>query len=176
VGRTVSKQDTQFFNVFSLVIGILVVVTILLFAFSRVVANRTQGQQVMVEPQYLQSVEDRLRPFARVAIAGQDNAALAIVEGTAGGPGTAAVLPTAGDEVYKLACAACHSPGIAGAPRSGDRVAWAPRLAKGAQTLYTHAIDGFQGSAGLMPPKGGRLDLSDDAVRAAVDYMMELNR
>src|SRR5690606_7990229 len=65
----VSKQDTQFFNVFSLVIGLLVVVAILLFALSRIVAGRTQGQQVFVEQQYLESVEERIRPFARVAIA-----------------------------------------------------------------------------------------------------------
>lgn len=172
-----SKQDSQFFNVFSIVIGLLVAVAILLFALSRAVANRTQGQQVLVEPQYLQSVEERIRPFARVAIAGQDNAALAIVEEAPGGAaGAAAALPTSGEEVYKVACAACHGQGIAGAPRSGDQGAWAPRIAKGKQTLYTHAIEGFQGEAGLMPAKGGRPDLPDDLVRAAVDYMIELNQ
>lgn len=77
-----------------------------------------------------------------------------------------------GKEVYDTACFVCHTPGAAGAPKFGDAGAWAPRVAKGMDTLYEHAINGFMGEAGLMPPKGGRVDLSDDDVNAAVDYMV----
>ena len=71
---------------------------------------------------------------------------------------------------------ACHGTGIAGAPKIGDKAAWAPRIAQGAATLEKHALEGFQGQAGMMPAKGGRTDLSDDAVRAAVEYLAAQSR
>ena len=55
---------------------------------------------------------------------------------------------------YNMACVACHGAGVAGAPKFGDKAAWAPRIAKGADTLHEHAIEGFQGTAGFMPAEG----------------------
>jgi cytochrome c5 len=169
----VSKQDTHFFNMFSLVLGILIAVAILLFAFARIVAGRTQEQQVLVEAQYLREVENRIRPDARVAVAGQDNSALAI-EAPAAAAGAAAAPLTNGSEVYEHVCKTCHGPGLAGAPRAGDAAQWQPRIAKGKAVLYQHSTEGFTGSAGLMPAKGGRPDLSDDLVHQAVDHMLEI--
>ncbi|HEY8242629.1 MAG: c-type cytochrome [Vicinamibacteria bacterium] len=80
--------------------------------------------------------------------------------------------PADGKKVFDGACAACHGAGIAGAPKVGDKAAWAPRIAQGAATLYQHAINGYQGKAGVMPPKGGSLNLSDAEVKAAVDTMI----
>ena len=77
-----------------------------------------------------------------------------------------------GKKVFDTACTACHGAGIAGAPKYGDKAAWAPRLAEGPGTLYTHALQGFQGKSGVMPPKGGYASLSDADVKAAVDYMV----
>ncbi len=77
-----------------------------------------------------------------------------------------------GESVYKSTCAVCHAPGVAGAPLLTDKADWDPRLAQGMETLYTHAIQGFQGSKGVMPPKGGNTALTDEQVRAAVDYMV----
>lgn len=77
-----------------------------------------------------------------------------------------------GENVYKRSCLACHGAGVAGAPRVGDKAAWAPRIAQGADTLYLHSIKGFQGRAGMMPARGGNPALSDEDVRAAVDYMV----
>jgi cytochrome c5 len=132
-----------------------------------------------VEQDYVDAVKERLAPFARVAVAGQDNSALAIVEkegsGEAGA-GAAEGGPASGTDVFAQACAACHGQGIAGAPKAGDKAAWAARIAKGNDTLYKHAIEGYQGEAGLMPAKGGRPDISDDLVRAAVDHMVEMSR
>jgi len=174
----VSKQDTHFFNMFSIVLGLLVAVAIVLFALARVVAGRTQGQHVHVEAQYLKAVEERIQPAARIAVAGQDNSALAIKAAAADeGAGSAtAVAFTTGAEVVEGACSACHGQGIAGAPKVGDAAAWGPRIAQGNDTLYKHALEGFQGKAGVMPPKGGRTDISDDLVRAAVDHMVEKSR
>ena len=81
--------------------------------------------------------------------------------------------PRSGADVFNEACAACHVAGVAGAPRLGDTAAWTDRIAKGRDTLVEHAIKGFAGSAGYMPAKGGRMDLSDADTAAAVEYMME---
>lgn len=77
----------------------------------------------------------------------------------------------AGKSLFGQACVACHGAGIAGAPKFGDKAAWAPRIAQGTATLYQHAIAGFQGKAGVMPPKGGS-SASESDVKAAVDYMI----
>ncbi len=77
-----------------------------------------------------------------------------------------------GEAIYKQVCFACHDAGVAGAPKLGDKEAWKPRLAKGEETLDKHAIEGFTGDAGSMPPKGGRTDLSDEAIKDAVAYII----
>jgi cytochrome c5 len=76
----------------------------------------------------------------------------------------------AGKALYSTACVACHGAGIAGAPKFGDKAAWEPRIKQGSAVLYEHALKGFQGKAGMMPPKGGSTAL-DEEVKAAVDYM-----
>ncbi len=100
-------------------------------------------------------------------------------------PVVAAAIPVAavssnakasGENIYKASCSACHMPGIAGAPKSGDKAAWAPRIAQGRETLYKHAVSGFQGKGGVMPAKGGFANLSDADVKAAVDYMIAVNK
>ncbi|MFW2440151.1 MAG: c-type cytochrome [Arenicellales bacterium] len=70
---------------------------------------------------------------------------------------------------YTTACFACHGTGAAGAPVVGNKDAWAMRVGQGKEALYSHAIKGFK----AMPPKGGATTLSDDVVKAVVDYMVE---
>ena len=77
-----------------------------------------------------------------------------------------------GKKIFESTCTVCHGAGIAGAPKFGDKAAWAPRIGQGINVLYTHAIAGLQTKAGVMPPKGGNLALSDPDVKAAVDYMV----
>jgi cytochrome c5 len=172
----VSKQDTHFFNVFSLVIGLLVAVALALFALARVVASETQEKQMLVEGQYLKGVSERVQPFARVAVAGQDNTALKIEPTSAAGSAAGPAQPKNGDELYEQACKACHGAGIGGAPKLGDKAAWAPRVAKGDAILYEHAIKGFTGTAGMMPAKGGRVDVSDDLVKLAVYHLLATSK
>lgn len=90
--------------------------------------------------------------------------------------GAAPAAAGGGEGVYKAACVACHGAGIAGAPKSGDKAAWAARIAQGKPTLYEHAIKGYIGKAGAMPAKGGNSALADADVQAAVDYMVALNK
>jgi cytochrome c5 len=77
-----------------------------------------------------------------------------------------------GKVVYEKTCAACHATGIAGAPKVGDKAAWAEHLAEGTEHLVQTAIKG----KGAMPPKGGNTALSEEEIRAAVNYMIELSR
>jgi cytochrome c5 len=72
-----------------------------------------------------------------------------------------------GEAIYKQACFACHAAGVAGAPKFGDKAAWAPRIAQGMPTLYNSALKG----KGAMPPKGGSA-APDADIKAAVDYMV----
>jgi cytochrome c5 len=169
-----SKQDSHFFNNFSLVLGILFAVTLGLFAFARYVGAEHQGKQVVNDPRYTESVKERLQPVDRVAVAGQDNSALKIA--SAGPAAPAADLPVDGTAAYETACAACHGMGVAGAPKAGDKGAWGPRIAQGKPTLYQHAIEGYTGKAGMMPAKGGRANWPDDLVKQAVDHMVELSQ
>jgi len=167
----VSKHDTHFFNNFSVVIGILVTVAILLIALARSVASNTQVEHVKTDPMQVQDVDARIQPFARIAVAGQDNSAMKIAAPSASAAPAAAAAPTTGEELYKSTCSACHGQGIGGAPKFGDHAAWAPRMAEGKAMLYRHALEGFTGKNGMMPAKGGRPDLSDDLIKKAVDHM-----
>lgn len=95
------------------------------------------------------------------------------VEPAAGGQAGAAPTDTAlGQSVYEGKCKACHGTGAAGAPKLDDKANWAPRIAQGVDTLNKHALEGFKGTVGFMPPKGGFATLSDDEVKAAVAYMV----
>lgn len=80
----------------------------------------------------------------------------------------AAASADAGKQIYDVSCMACHSTGAAGAPKVGDKAAWAPRIAQGVDTLVNHAINGIR----AMPPKGTCMTCSDDDLKAAVSYMV----
>ncbi len=86
---------------------------------------------------------------------------------------SASTLPLDGAQVFNQSCAACHSSGIAGAPKLGDQVQWKTRLTKGTEVLYVNALNGISGSTGVMPAKGGNASLSDAEVKAAVDYIVD---
>ncbi len=73
-----------------------------------------------------------------------------------------------GKAVYEKTCFACHATGVANAPKFGDKAAWAPRAATGKDALVKSVL----GGKGAMPPKGGAGDLSEDDVKAAVDYLL----
>jgi cytochrome c5 len=74
-----------------------------------------------------------------------------------------------GQKIYQASCQACHAAGVAGAPKLGDKAAWAPRIAKGNDALTASVIKGLN----AMPPKGACMSCGDDELRAAVLYMVE---
>ena len=124
------------------------------------------------------AVARRLAPVAKLAIDPNAPPPAPAPAAAAPGPVAAAAIPPAaapavasadgGKATYDATCVACHGTGAAGAPKLGDKAAWAPRVKTGKPLLYEHAIKG----KGAMPPKGGNASLSDDAVKAAVDYLV----
>jgi cytochrome c5 len=170
------SRELRFINIFSVVIGGLVGLIIGGVLLATHAGERSEAER-LADTDYRREVQERTAPFGRVAVAGQDNSALAIAgaapastAATAAGP--VATTALGGAQAYAGVCAACHAAGIAGAPKFGDKAAWAPRLAQGIATLRTHALAGYQGKAGVMPAKGGRPDLADQSVANAVDYMV----
>ena len=117
-----------------------------------------------VEPtdQQRAEIEERIKPVGEVCLQGDSDCGGAAVATNSG--------PRAGDDVYNSACMACHATGAAGAPKLGDAAAWADRIAKGIDALYTSGVSGVPGTG--MTAKGGCMNCSDEEVHAAVDYMV----
>jgi cytochrome c5 len=162
------SSDTQFFNSFSVVLGVLILFAIVLFGVARVVGKDTQSEHVLLDPLLVKQVRQNIAPFAHVAIAGQDNSALATLSAPKTG---AADVPTTGEQAFTQVCSACHGAGINGAPKVKDHAAWGPRVQQGKEVLYSHAISGIRS----MPPRGGST-WPDATIRMAVDYMVSLNK
>jgi cytochrome c5 len=79
------------------------------------------------------------------------------------------VAPEGGEKVYQQACLMCHGAGVAGSPMTGDAAAWSARITQGREKMVSNAINGI----GVMPPKGGQIQLSDEEVASAVDYLVK---
>jgi len=165
------SQDQKFFDIYSLVIGGLVAVALAIFVLSINLSESTQGVYTREAPEYKAAVMGRIRPVGQVYLPGDDLSEASTVATTAAEPEPVAEV-LSGPQVYNTACLACHGAGIGGAPVLGDAGQWAARIGQGMETLVGHAIDGYTGEVGYMPPKGGRLDLSDEEITAAVDYMV----
>ncbi|MFT5082612.1 MAG: cytochrome c5 [Lentisphaeria bacterium] len=114
---------------------------------------------------FAETLEDRLKPAGSVCMAGEACAAAPVQVASSDGP-------RSGATVYETKCALCHGSGAAGAPKIGDSAAWAPRVAKGMDALYSGAINGING----MPAKGLCFDCSDEEMNAAVDHMVDTSR
>jgi cytochrome c5 len=164
-------NDQIFFNLFMVVIGVIIGVAVVLIFAARWIANGSEPASATQDPAYASGVDERIRPFARVSLPGDKPAAGAVAEVAAPAAAAPVAAKLSGEQVYNAACFACHGAGVGGAPKIGDKAAWKPRVAQGPATLHKHALEGFQGQAGYMPPKGGRVDLSDDEIIGAVDFM-----
>src|SRR5260370_17786343 len=152
-------------------VGILAGVVVATFFVSMYVVSGARTEPIKDDLQYQRLVAERLAPLGKVAVAGTANAALNAADTTrADLPPAAPAAVLTGEQVYSTTCIACHAAGVAGAPKFGDKGAWAPRLGQGLAVLHKHALEGFQGKSGVMPPKGGRADLADQAIANPADY------
>lgn len=116
-----------------------------------------------------EAIAERIAPVGQVYTA-KDLEGIATAAAT---PAAASSGPRDGETVFKAACFACHDTGAAGAPKRGDKAAWEPRIAQGFDTLRKHAIEGFTGKAGMMPPRGTCAACSDEEIENAIHYMID---
>jgi len=163
--------DQTFFDMYSLVIGILAAIALAILVLAMKMSDLTQGVYTRDTAEYQQELAARIRPVGQVYLPGEEQEAPEPIVRTAVQPEPVATAMS-GPQVYNSACLACHGAGIGGAPVLGDAAQWVERIAQGAATLKEHALQGYSGSTGFMPPKGGRIDLSDAEIEAAVDYMV----
>lgn len=166
------SRDQKFFDMYSLVIGVLAAVALAILVLAMKMSDLTQNVYTRDTEEYRQAVAERIRPVGDVYRPGEAHAepSRSITAAPEPEPVAAAL---SGPQVYNSACIACHAAGVGGAPVVGDATAWAPRISQGMATLNKHAIEGFSGAVGYMPAKGGRADLSDDEIAAAVKYMAD---
>lgn len=164
------RRDQKFFDMYSLVIGVLAAICLGFFVLAMTVADNTQGVFRASSDEYQAAIAKRIEPVGSVYMPGDDLAAGGPLVAEAAAPEPVDTVMT-GPQVFNEACIVCHGTGVGGAPIFGSAEDWGPRIAQGLDVLTQHAIDGYQGSTGFMPPKGGRLDLSDEEVHAAVEYM-----
>src|SRR5436190_4209724 len=154
-------SDREFLKLFSGLIGSLVALTVVLLILANVIGTKHGPQHIDT------ALAEPIKPIGEVNIGQAPNS---------GGMNLIATASAAGEDkgkaTYESTCVACHGAGIAGAPKFGDAAAWKDRIAQGKPKLYEHALKGFQGKAGVMPPKGGNTALPDADVKAAVDYMV----
>ncbi len=165
----VSISDRVFVKNFAMLVAALMGITLVFFVVAQMVAAQVPTEDTAEMQAKMQAKKDALAE--RISPVGQ----LVVVGGSGSTGGTTQVASAAidGKATYDTTCAVCHVAGVAGAPKLGDQAAWAPRIAQGIDTLYQHAINGFQGTVGFMPAKGGNAGLADDAVKAAVDHMVK---
>lgn len=167
-------QDRKFLDTFIIVIGALLAFTVAMHFLANHLADTYLDTDNSENPISIAATNDRLAPVGEVRTTNdpmpqpEEMASATGAEETSG--------PADGKAVYEQACFACHGTGAAGAPKMGDANAWLDRIAKGVETLHKHALEGFTGTTGIMPPKGGRADLSDEQVKAAVDYMISQSK
>jgi cytochrome c5 len=107
------------------------------------------------------AIADRIKPVGEVCLQGDSKCASAATASAGGGA-------KSGEEIFNSTCTGCHSTGAAGAPKVGDKAAWAPRIAQGIDKLHDHALNGLN----AMPPKGMCATCSDDEIKATVDFMV----
>ena len=165
------NYDLDFLKKFSLVIGFLAVVTVGLIFFASHLQNLIP---VEASPAAVKRTQERIAPEGAVYAGATGAAAQAAATAAAAAAAASQVAyggTTDGSVIFGNLCTGCHTSGAGGAPTL-DAAHWATRLAQGKDVLHKHAIEGFTGSAGVMPPKGGNPALTDAQVIATVDWML----
>ena len=165
------SRDQKFFDMYSLVIGVIGAVALAFIVLAMKMSDLAQGVYTRDATEIQEAVAGRIKPLSEVYLPGEEHASSAPTVHTPDAPEPIATVMT-GPQVYNTACSACHGAGIGGAPVLGDPAQWVERVAQGKDILKQHALQGFTGSTGFMPPKGGRVDLSDGEIMDAVKFML----
>jgi len=146
-----AEQNNSSSSIMTIVIAVAVLLVVAIVPFSM------KGKGSAAQVANSDEADARIQPVARVEL----KKAAAAASG-----------PRDGASIYGAVCQACHASGAAGAPKTGDKAAWAPRIAQGLPTLLKNATNG----KGAMPPKGGAADLSDSELKAVVEHIVKLSK
>ena len=162
-------KNNQFVTTLKIIFGVLTGSTIAILALANVlISDADLSHDIAVQ----EGIEDRIKPIGSVELINDTPASTDVENVAASSAAVAKPIQVAdsSSSVEKLytACSACHATGVLNAPRLGNKSDWQPRVAKGIEKLYANAINGI----GTMPPKGGRVDISDDDIKKIVDYML----
>ncbi len=163
--------DKQFFLTFTGVTAILIIIAVLVLIIANWIGHHA-GEDRVSQAQ-IQLSNDRIKPVGQVNLKSQPVTAVAedpttIVAVAASTESNSLAVVDAGEKAYSGICQSCHATGIADAPIVGDISDWGKRLESGKEKLYQSVIQGL----GTMPAKGGNPSLSEEEVKAAVDYMI----
>lgn len=117
------------------------------------------------------AIEERIKPVGQVTTLNQvaDNASAPAAGTTPAAAAAAPAAPQSGEKIFQTYCTTCHTAGVAGAPKFGDKAAWAPRIQQGEATLLKHALEGLR----AMPPKGTCMQCTETEIKAAISYMVD---
>jgi cytochrome c5 len=176
VSSPVNHTDAVFLKRFAIMISFLAVVAFLLALLAGLINHKNPS---LTNPEREKDVAARIAPVGGVYAGDTGRAAMQAAQEAASQAAAAQVAyggTTDGKTIYDNVCHACHTSGVAGAPKVGDKADWGARLAQGEATLDKHAIEGFTGKTGVMPARGGNPALSDEQVKAAVAWIMEQSR
>lgn len=172
-----TKSDQSFIRQFSWLIAGLHVLALVLLIMAYSIYS---GAAKETNPHAAQKVAERLAPAGAVYAGDTGRAAMLAAQDAAAKAAASQVAfggSTDGKTVYEGLCHSCHTAGVAGAPKLGDKAAWAPRIAQGIDTLVKHAIEGYHGPDGnFMPPKGGMPSLTDEQVANTVKWIVSQSK
>lgn len=166
------NYDLDFLKRFSMVIAFLMVVTLALILFAIYLHGTLPHSSNPIEAQ---RTENRIAPAGAVYAGASGEAARAAADAAAKAAAASQVAyggTLDGSVIYGNLCAGCHTSGAGGAPKL-DAAGLGARAGKGKDLLYKHSIEGFTGDAGVMPAKGGNPALTDEQVKATVDWMLD---
>jgi len=172
VTNPVTPTDREFLKHFSMVIGFLVLV---MFALIGLALHLYAHNPPPQNPEHQQEIQARIAPVGAAYAGDTGRAALLAAQDAAKKAAEAQVAyggTLDGKTIFGDLCQTCHTNAATGAPGITDKAAWAPRIAQGLDTLFTHAINGYQGKNGQMPAKGGNPSLTDAQVKATVQWMV----
>ncbi len=148
---------------FTGILGVLIAISVVLFIAAQIIV---QPDPKLDDPRVSGLIEERIAPIGRL---NSGDAPIVAMSVSLVSEAQAAPDFSTGEAVYEAVCLACHTSGVLNSPKLGDKAGWETRLPKGRDVLIASVVNGLN----LMPPKGGRPDLTDGQIEMAVDYMLE---
>ena len=169
-----NDSDRSFMRQFAKLIGGLALLTVVLILGAVAIYNREPKE---TDPNVQAQIDARIAPAGAVYAGNTGLAAMQAAQAAAAKAAASQVAyggTTDGKTIFDNLCTSCHTAGINGAPKLGDKAMWAPRIAEGLNTLIKHATDGYTGPDGNhMPARGGNPALTDAQVKAAVTWIVD---